>query len=286
MNNTIIDGVVNLQPAIPYHFTFDIHNLQDGLHAGDITLHVRGDTLSRGSLTRLGLHPQSAVERCRKADMLLAKVVQIIQGLGLNEREVRYLLTHRADFSDLDLSQLPTGEDDSSAADPPLLFDQFQRLAGYSRLKRELAGETGDLITIFERARRTYPASVDASQAKAELLDELYGRVADLARREVKTVQAAAEQLAFGVQSTVAHGELLLEASGFTQEQHLRRLWQMLQMVERFGMSVQDLARWATPAPDADTAQNLKNAVKARYTPDNWQRIAQIHFRPAAPAPA
>ena len=39
---------------------------------------------------------------------MLTKALQLVQGLGLNEREIRYLLTHAADFGNLDLSELPT----------------------------------------------------------------------------------------------------------------------------------------------------------------------------------
>ena len=60
-------------------------------------------------MSQLTLYPLSAMSRRRSARLLLlTKALQLVQSLGLSEREIRYLLTHAADFDDVNLSELPT----------------------------------------------------------------------------------------------------------------------------------------------------------------------------------
>ena len=63
------------------------------------------------------------------------------------------------------------------------------------------------------------------------------------------------------------------------------RLWEALQVVERFGVPVAALVEWtrivspaATPAQRFAIARDLKEAIKARFEPEAWQRIAQPIF--------
>ncbi|HEX5736592.1 MAG TPA: neuraminidase-like domain-containing protein [Blastocatellia bacterium] len=275
-----ISAVVELKPGVPYHFMLDARNLD-----GDVSLLVQGENLLKGTLSRLTLYPAAVVERVARAQVLLAKTIQLSQGLPLSEREVRYLLTHGEDFDQLDLSKLPTREADDSTAGAAALFKQFLRLAGYARLKRDLAEGTDDLIGVFENARRTHPELADANQAMSALLADLYKRFADLTRREVDTVKTAATQLGFAAKFTVNGGELLVEAPDFAQEKGIRRLWDALQVVERLGITAQAIANSTGIISDAKSgdersniARDLRNTVKARYEPETWQRIAQPIF--------
>ena len=59
--------------------------------------------------------------------------------------EIAHLLRHPADFSNLDLSQLPTTATTAGVAGR---FVQFMRLAGYAALKTELqlTGDVGGFL--------------------------------------------------------------------------------------------------------------------------------------------
>jgi len=89
---------IELKAGVPYRFAFDARPLGDG----DVELLVQGQNLPKGPLSQLTLYPQSTVERVGRARVLLAKTLQLIYGLGLSERDVRHVLTHRADFDDID----------------------------------------------------------------------------------------------------------------------------------------------------------------------------------------
>jgi hypothetical protein len=71
----------------------------------------------------------------------------------------------------------------------------------------------------------------------------------------------------------------------FTNEPPLQRLWDALQVVERFGVPVASLLEWvrivsptATPEQRFEIARGLKEVIKARYEPEVWQRVAQPIF--------
>jgi peptidoglycan hydrolase-like protein with peptidoglycan-binding domain len=255
-----ISEYLELKPGVPYRFTLELRKL----NGGEARLLVQGETLPKGSLAQLTLYPLTAVERVERALLLLSKALQLIQSLTLNEREVRYLLAHPADF----LSKLPTRESDDSpaAADAArALFTQFLRLAGYARLKRDLAGGTDDLIGIFE----------------TKALDQVYPLIARLTRRDEATVKAAANALSVAS----AFATPLPAAPAFANEMAVQRLWKALHVVERFGAPVPSLVAWtrivsaaATPGQRFAIARDLKEAIKARFEPETWQRVAQPIF--------
>lgn len=225
------------------------------LGSGDIALLIQGESLPKDSFTQLTLYPHTPIEHIQRIQILLAKVLQLILGFGISEREVRYLLTHAADFDNLDLSKLPVNE----INDATVLFQRFLRLANYALLKRDLASNTDDLIGVFETKR----------------LDEIDKGIGNLTRRDPNTIQATIKALALSI-------------SDFANEQGFQRLWEGLQLIEKLGVPAEAIARWTdivkipkTPGEEKgriDIARDLKNTVKARYEPDNWQRIAQPIF--------
>jgi hypothetical protein len=210
---------------------------------------VQAENLPKGDLDRLTLYPETAVERFRRAYVLLAKTLQLVQGLSLSEREVRYLLTHATDFDKLDLSKLPTRAADDQPANAKELFKQFLRLAAYARLKEDLAPGTDDLISVFE----------------TKLLSDACKLIATLTRRDENKVEATANQLQ-------------LTATDFVNEKGPERLWAAMQLVKKLGVRVESIKGWLTTAPDRFVAHDLKDAVKARYQEQNWQHIAQPIF--------
>lgn len=261
-DNTVLgdqpDEFLELDPGIPYRFNLDLMKL----NGGDARLLVQCETLPKGSVSQLTLYTSTAVQRAESAVLLLSKVLQLVQSLGLNEREIRYLLTHAAAFDGLSLSQLPTRSSDDTAAGARVLFGHFLRLAGYARLKQDLAGGTDDLVGIFEANETT---------DDDKLITKVYPLIAGLTRRDEATVKATAEVFA-------ANPE-------FASEKPIQQLWQALQVVERFGVPVTSLLEWtrivssaATPDERTKIAIDVKEAIKSRFEPEAWQRVAKPIF--------
>ncbi|MBD2026807.1 neuraminidase-like domain-containing protein [Leptolyngbya sp. FACHB-711] len=244
---------LELKPGLLYRFTLELKKL----NGRGARLLVQSETLPKDSLSQLKLYPLTAIKQAERATLLLTKSLQLIQGFGISERELRYLLTHAAQFDNLALSQLPTHTSEDSPDRAKALFSQFLRLAGYAHLKRDLAGGTDDLIGIFE--------------ANETALSNAYPLIARLMRRDEATVKATAK--------------LLFEAPNFASEKPLQRLRDALQVVERFGVSPVSLFEWtyivnpATPSAQRFLiSRNLKEAIKARFETDGWQRIAKPIF--------
>ncbi len=274
-DNSESSQFTELKAGIPYHFTFDVH----ALGGGDASLLVQGENLPKGSLDRLTLYSQNAIDRVTRTQVLIAKTLQLIGGFGFSEVEVRYLLTHASDFANLNLSKLPTQAADDTPAGATTLFGQFLRLATYASLKGTLASNTDDLIDLFTHARLSFPVTANAAQRQAALFDDLCQRVANLTRRDAPTVKAVATALGFTTSVTpLGIDQILITAPDFTQEQGVQRLWNVLQAIGTLGVSMDELTRWLQPAPNFAVARDLRNTIKAHYGPDVWQRIAQPIF--------
>jgi len=255
---------LELKAGVPYRFSLDLKKL----NGGDARLLVQGETLPKGPLSQLTLYPAAAIDAAERATTLLNKALQFVQSLGLSEREIRYLLTHAADFGNASLSELPTqavGDTSAEKTATEQRFSRFRRLAAYARLKRDLAGGADDLIGIFE---------ANATAAADKLEKRVYPLIAKVMRRDEATVKATAEAL---VKAPAV--------PAFESEKPLWRLWEVLQVVDRFGVSPASLRGWtgivngATAADRRfEIARDLKEAVKARFEPETWQRVAQPIF--------
>lgn len=267
-------GFAELQAGVAYRFTLELR----ALGGQGAALRVQGETLAQGPLGQLAVYPAAAVERVRRARVLLGKVLQLVQALALTPRELRHLLTHRADFGGVDLGLLPTRPADDSPAAAQARFGEFLRLAGYARLKREVAGGTDDLVSVFEAARAVHPAAADPVQADAAVLAAAIRRLAEVLHRDEAAVRAAALHLGFTPTHAVAGGELRVEVAALAGEPGVRRLWELLQVVAGLGVPVEAAVRWATPRPDAAVARDLRDTLKARRDPEAWQRVARPIF--------
>jgi ABC toxin-like protein/neuraminidase-like protein/putative peptidoglycan binding protein/virulence plasmid A protein len=258
---------LELRGGTPYGFT-----LQHTAGAR-VELWVRGQRLAATPVTGLVTYPRTEVDRLHRRHLLLAKVLRIAGVLGLAEVELRHFLTQPGDFNGLDLGALPTTLDtDPTAA--RARFAQLLRLAGYVRLRGELAAEPADLVGVFASARRRVPAGADPAAVADQLWTEAIARFAAIVRREPATVVQAAELL--GMSAGVA-GDTAA-AVDLTQERGLARLWRVLALATRIGVDPPALGRWATPAPDAAVAQDVRDTVRATYPPEQWRRVAQPIF--------
>ena len=248
------EGYIELKPGVPYRFTVKLRNLG----GGDARILVQGEASPKDSLSQLTLYPTTALSGAERAVTLLTKGLALAQGFGLSERELRYLLTHAGDFGNLDLKKLPTMVGDDSPAGATALFSQFLRLLEYVRVRSVIAEDTDDLIGVFETNQTGD-------------IDKVYSAIAKLSRRDDATVKAAARVLA--------------GAPAFASDAPLRRLWDALEVIERFGVTVASVAGWArivgagaSPEQRFAVARDLKEAIKARFEPEAWQRLAQPIF--------
>ncbi|SLK00937.1 neuraminidase-like domain-containing protein [Arthrobacter sp. P2b] len=247
---------IDLKPGVLYRFSVKLRNLG----GGDARILAQGEANPKDRLSQLVLYPLTTLSGAERAVTLLTKGVALAQRLNLSDRELRYLLTHASDFGELDLKMLPTGVEDDSLAGATVLFAQFVRLHDYVRVRSAIAEGTDDLIGVFE-----------TNQAIGINKDKVYSAIAKLTRRDEGTVKATAKAIA--------------TAPAFSSDAPLSRLWDALEVIERFGVPVASVASWtrivgagASPTQRFTIARDLKEAVKARFEPGTWQRVAQPIF--------
>lgn len=255
---------LELKAGVLYRWSLDLTRL----NGGGARLLVQGAQLPRGPLSQLKVCPARTIEAGTRATVLLEKALQLVQALGLSEVELGYLLSHAPDFGGVRLGDLPLSPVGDTAADRQSTarrFGWFRRLAAYAKLKRELAPGTDDLLGIFEANGTTAPGRLEAL---------VYPRIAQLTRRDPRLVKATAEILVSPP-----------DAPHFESERPLLRLWEALKVVERFGLEANTMAGWralvalnTTGAQRFELAREAKEAIKARFEPEVWQRVAKPIF--------
>lgn len=251
--NDELSGFIDLASGVLYTFTLEAGNLQNDT----FELLVKGETTQKDKLSQLALLPLAEVNGAARAYTMLGKALQLVQGLGLSERDIRHILAHPADFGKINWRLLPTQASPGSP-EAVTLFNGFVQLMSYGVLKRDLAGGGDDLIAIFEQVRLKTP----------ETVEQLCLRIATLTRRKTDVVQSTAAELG------------MTEPEHFAVQQRMERLWQALQIVEKFGVQVASLKKWLTPTPDANVAMDVRNTIKSRYEPESWQHLARAIFDP------
>jgi hypothetical protein len=260
----------DLRAGVPYGVTLE-WSVAGG--TGAILL-VQGDELPKGPVGRLVTYPRTAVEALQRAHLLLGKMSLLLAALALVETEARYLLLHPADFSGLDLGEMPTRGGDDTEPRAQTLFGQFQRLAAYAKLRNDLTAGT-EFIGIFSDARRTFPKDVAPATAEKTSLDGLVDRVGRLTRRDPATVRAAFDLFGIVAAATPGGDPYPVQTAGLTDERGLGRVWRVLVLAGRFGVTPAALGRWASPEPDATVARDLRDTLHARYEPEVWRGVVK-----------
>lgn len=253
-NDDELSEFIDLKSGVLYLLTLEADNLQDGA----FELLVKGETTPKDKLSQFVLLPQTEIDQAVYAYTMLNKAVQLIQGLNLNIRDINHILKNRSDFGNVNLSLLPVKEDMATDANTVALFNTFKQLMSFAVLKRDMAGGSDDLITIFEFTRIKNP----------ETVEKLCNRIAILTRRTPDVVQAIAIELKM---TTAEH---------FAMSARMERLWQGLQVVEKFGVSMLSLKLWLTAQPDAAVAMSIRNTIKSRFEQETWGHIAKAIFDP------
>lgn len=268
-------AVVDLRPGEPVRLTLDA----GATAGGDVVLLVQGEGLPVGSLGRLACTPAAVVERVGGARTLLAKVVRVAQAFAIGDRALRHLLTRRAELGGVDLGRLPS----AAPVDPATavaVFGDLRRMAAFARLRDDLGAADDDLVELFEAARRTFPAGEDPDAARTAVRDDLCRRFAVLTRRDDTTVKEVLDHLGWEADAAAADDQLSVTLPGLTGAEGARRVWDVLALVERFGVPFAALVRW-TAVVDADAdeaaavAAGVREAVRARYPADAWRRVAK-----------
>ncbi|MGG5890092.1 neuraminidase-like domain-containing protein [Falsiroseomonas sp. HC035] len=264
----------DLKPGQPIRFMLEAFDAADG----DLSVTVTGDALPTGGLDALTLYPESAAVQVARAAERLAKALAVVRLFDLSEDELSGIAAHPEDFGGFALGALPLDEAEGQASDAPALFRGVLALLDLRRLRTEMAGGGTEMADLLALARRTYPAGTSNADAIRTALDDLFARLAEVARRRPEDVAAAAELLGSGASAAAGAAGLEIRVGLFAEPSRLRRLWEMLRLASAMRLRVAQLAAWTVPNPDARAASGLRDAVRAGFDAAAWRAAAKPIF--------
>ncbi len=220
----------------------------------------------------------------QNAFILLSKAIQLADSFKLSNKELQYFITNAKDFKNVNLSMMPV-KDDSPIANVQALFGFFIRISDYVKIRQDLAGGGDELINVFAGSRLFYDAAADSAATQLQHLNALYQQIANLTRRDATTVNVIAKALNIEASAQIIDSKLFISSEAFTDERGIIKLWNALKIIQTFGIpavALSDAAAITSTGLAEDKcqslAENLKNAVKARYELETWQQIAQPIF--------
>ena len=275
---TEISQFVQLKGGVLYHFSVDFTTL--GGHGASLL--IQGENIAKGALSQITIYPLQSMTALARAKTLLAKVTQILQVTGIDNREINYLVANSSQFNNLRLSSLPTQPSDDSSVNAISLFSQFLDLADYADLRKGPAGNTDGLIDVFNGVGTSFTEAATSQDTNTNSATP-WTALANLTRRDAATVRTVGEYFGL-IQGLIVGPNRQVTALGdFGNNKGIRRIWQALQLLQIAGIPVASLTAstmivsGAPPAPDL-IAANFKNSVKAQYTEANWLPVAQSVF--------
>jgi hypothetical protein len=269
---------VQLKGGVLYHFAVDFTTL--GTHGAKVL--VQGENIAKGSLSQITIYPQQSMTAFVRARTLLAKVLQILQVTGIDNREINYLVANSSQFNNLRLSSLPTQPGDDSPANAVSLFSQFLALTDYVDLRKGPAGGTDGLIDVFNSVGQVFVEAASSQDTNSNPATP-WTALANLTRRDAASVRAVGEYFGLIQDQVVGTNRQVTAIGDFASNKGIRRIWQALQLLQIAGIPVASLTAStlivsATPSSPDLIAANFKNSVKAQYTEENWLPVAQSVF--------
>ena len=187
--------------------------------------------------------PEKVVDEFAASAALYHRAALFITGFALSEAEMKHFSDYRGDFDTIDFESL--------------LPSHWRRMNGYVTLRNAIPQAQSRLIDVFGLANRTDPAP-----ATDELIDALF-----LATAWDRSSLDYLVNTSFG-----------LGTDDFKNEIALNRIHEVIKIVSRTGISAGTVSQWGAVENDFDTlnetAQLLKNTVKAKYGEEDWLDLA------------
>jgi len=213
-------------------------------------------------ITQSQLYPPTAFT----SYTLLHKVALLINAFKMTTRELAHLSSHGWDFTGVDpilssiqvpfdLNRTPLEFSDSWGLNGAV-FSQWEGLCDLFKLRDALPKGEDSLVDVFSAA--------EVSAASTRLSQRTFDALEGATGWNTKSLKELTGSVGFNF----TEGNL---KNGI----ELRRLEACLQLSKRLGVSVKQLFAWAQDPPDANQAQAVKNAVKAKYEDAQWQTVAK-----------
>ena len=208
-----------------------------------IRLHWKTATTAPEIIPDSAAYPAAILDDFVGLAALYHRAAKFILGFKLSETELKHFITFKADFGNINFKAL-------DAAD-------WRRVYDYTTLRKAVPQAQSLLTDVFALANTPNPLPT---------VDDL--------RAMLRLATAWDEgNLQFLVDTQFA-----LTVDDFKNEIALARLYDVMKVISKSGLSAETIASWGDAETDFDklnaTAQMIKNAVKAKYEEEDWLELA------------
>ncbi len=171
------------------------------------------------------------------------RAAKFILGFKISETELNHFITYKADFGNINFEALEAGH--------------WERIRDYMTLRNSVPQTQALLTEVFALANTPNPLPT---------VDDL---------RQLLYLATAWDEVSLAF---LVNTHFTLGVDDFKNETALNRLYKVMQIVSKTGISAQTIAEWGAAETDFDTlhstAQLIKNTVKAKYKEEDWLDVA------------
>jgi hypothetical protein len=231
---------------------------------GEVT--IQGDSLPKGPLSSLTAASVDSYGRFATAVAILQKSLDLLRALDFGEPELEHV---RSFPNALDLVTLPVVPSQNGKA----IFERLLPWIEVAAARRHFAVGSG-VLDVFGAARRAY----DVPNQKPVFEAALAGKVAFVLGRRPELVQAGLKALNVATNVVSASAPFVYEVPELRTGAGLQRVADSIAALVRLGLNPNDVVGWATKPIDAAVATKVRGALKGRYAPDAWRRVARPIF--------
>lgn len=238
--NTSLEAVVSLNAA-QLHL-LKLEYAEANQNAG-VRLQWKTATTALEVLPPSAAFPAAILDTFASEARIYHRAAKFISGFKLSETELDHFIDFNADFGNIDFKALTASD--------------WKRMFEYVDLRNTVPQAQALLTDVFAAANTATPAPT----------------VANLRARLYQATAWDEVSLKFLVDTHFALG-----VNDFKNEIALNRLRTVMEIVAKTGLSAETIAEWGKAETDFDelndTAQLLKNTVKAKYEEEDWLDIA------------
>ena len=238
--NTSWEVITNLNASLMHRLSLEY---SEAVQEAGIRLYWKTATTAREITPSSAAYPAIVVDSFASQVTLFHRAAKFILGFKLSETELDHFINFNIDFGSIDFKALEASD--------------WQRLYSFTTLRNAVPQAQALLTDIFALANSPSPVPT----------------VTDL-RTNLHLATAWDEtSLQYLIDDYFA-----LTTTSFKNEMALNRLYEVMKVVSRSGLSAETIASWGEAETDFDplnvTAQVLKNAVKAKYEDKDWLELA------------
>ncbi len=230
------EAVVSLNASQLHRFKLEY---TDKTQKAGIKLSWKTATTAAQIIPSFAVFPAAIINHFIAVTSVYHRAAKFISGFQLNEWELEHLINFGSDFSNINFKAL--------------LPEHWVRINDYVKLRNALPQARATLVDIFAEANKTNPAPLEELLNKATAWD-------------TATI------------NYLVNTHFNLTIDDFKNEIALSKIHNAKRIVSKTGTSAETLAVWVLPESDFDvlneTAQLIKNTVKAKYEEADWLQLA------------